>query len=74
MQDMDSWLSAKKEISRRNAAEAVFEDLRTAIVSRKLALGTRLPAEVQLAERYGISRAIVREADQSLAWPRWGHR
>ncbi|MBY4610995.1 FadR family transcriptional regulator [Rhizobium sp. 9T] len=66
MQDMDSWLSEKKEIGRRNAAEAVFEDIRTAIVSRKLALGTRLPAEVQLAERYGISRAIVREALRSL--------
>ncbi|MBX4970374.1 FadR/GntR family transcriptional regulator [Rhizobium binae] len=66
MQDLDSWLSAKNEISRRNAAEAVFEDVRTAIVDRKLALGTRLPSEVQLAERYGISRAIVREALRSL--------
>jgi GntR family transcriptional regulator, transcriptional repressor for pyruvate dehydrogenase complex len=63
---MESWLSEKKEINRGNAAEAVFEDIRTAIVSRKLALGTRLPAEVQLAERYGISRAIIREALRSL--------
>ncbi|RUM14633.1 FadR/GntR family transcriptional regulator [Rhizobium fabae] len=66
MRDMDSWLSEKKEIGRRNAAEAVFEDIRTAIVDHKLTLGTRLPSEVQLAERYGISRAIVREALRSL--------
>ncbi|MBX4868428.1 FadR/GntR family transcriptional regulator [Rhizobium bangladeshense] len=66
MRDMDSWLSEKKEIGRRNAAEAVFEDIRTAIVDRKLALGIRLPSEVQLAERYGISRAIIREALRSL--------
>ncbi|MBX5012076.1 FadR/GntR family transcriptional regulator [Rhizobium lentis] len=66
MRDMDSWLSDRKEIGRRNAAEAVFEDIRTAIVDRKLALGTRLPSELQLAEGYGISRAIVREALRSL--------
>ncbi|RWX14442.1 FadR family transcriptional regulator [Rhizobium hidalgonense] len=66
MRDRDSWLSEKKDMSRRNAAEAVFEDIRTAIVDRKLALGIRLPSEVQLAERYGISRAIVREALRSL--------
>lgn len=60
------WLSEPNPISRKSAAESVFEDLRSAIVSGRLAVGTRLPAETDLAGRYGVSRPIVREALRSL--------
>ena len=59
----DSWTA--RPINRQNAAEAVFEDLRGAIESGELSLGTRLPSEAALAERYGVSRPIVREALRS---------
>lgn len=49
-----------------NAAETVFEDLRGAILAGQLPVGTRLPSEAKLAERYGVSRPIIREAMRSL--------
>jgi GntR family transcriptional regulator, transcriptional repressor for pyruvate dehydrogenase complex len=58
----DSWTARPAAINRQNAAEAVFEDLRGAIGSGELSLSTRLPSEAALAERYGVSRPIVREA------------
>ncbi len=60
-----SWTARRAAINRQNAAEAVFEDLRGAIESGELSLGTRLPSEAALAERYGVSRPIVREALRS---------
>jgi DNA-binding GntR family transcriptional regulator len=53
----DSWTARPAAINRQNAAEAVFEDLRGAIESGELSLGTRLPSEAALAERYGSDRA-----------------
>ena len=61
----DSWTARPAAINRQNAAEAVFEDLRGAIESGELSIGTRLPSEAALAERYGVSRPIVREALRS---------
>ena len=60
-----SWTARRAAINRQNAAEAVFEDLRSAIESGVLSLGTRLPSEAALAEQYGVSRPIVREALRS---------
>jgi GntR family transcriptional regulator, transcriptional repressor for pyruvate dehydrogenase complex len=40
--------------------------LETQIVSGRLAAGEKLPSERQLAEQYGVSRPIVREALRSL--------
>ncbi|WP_425292689.1 FadR/GntR family transcriptional regulator [Agrobacterium larrymoorei] len=60
------WLSETNPINRKSAAEAVFEDLRLAIVSGRLAIGTRFPSETHLAGHYGVSRPIVREALRSL--------
>lgn len=60
------WIYEANPVNRKNAAESVFEDLRSAIVSGRLGVGTRLPSETDLAGRYGVSRPIVREALRSL--------
>lgn len=60
------WLSENSPISRVNAAEAVFEDLRSAISSGRIEVGTRLPSETDLARKFGVSRPVIREALRSL--------
>ncbi|MEN5248739.1 FadR/GntR family transcriptional regulator [Brucella pseudintermedia] len=66
MSELADWLSDTHPITRKNAAEVVFDDIRSAITSGRLAVGTRLPSETQLAGRFGVSRPIVREALRSL--------
>ena len=66
MSELADWLSDASPISRKNAAESVFEDIRSAITSGRLSVGARLPSESSLAVRYGVSRPIVREALRSL--------
>lgn len=66
MAGLSDWLADAQPINRKNAAEAVFDDIHSAITSGRLAIGTRLPSEAHLAERYGVSRPIVREALRSL--------
>lgn len=44
------------------ASDAVVQGLRSWIISRELPVGHRLPGEIELAERYGVGRAAVREA------------
>jgi GntR family transcriptional repressor for pyruvate dehydrogenase complex len=61
----DSWTDRPGRIVRRNAAESVFEDLCSAIESGELPVGVKLPPEAALAERYGVSRSVVREALRS---------
>lgn len=62
-QDLDR---PARPVSRKNAAETVFEDLRAAILTGRLAIGIRLPSEAKLAAQYGVSRPIIREAMRSL--------
>lgn len=66
MSELADWLSDTHPVTRKNAAEVVFDDIRLAITSGRLAVGTRLPSETQLAGRFGVSRPIVREALRSL--------
>ena len=66
MSEVTDWLSDTHPITRKNAAEVVFDDIRSAITSGRLAVGARLPSEAQLASRFGVSRPIVREALRSL--------
>ncbi|MCG3753955.1 FadR/GntR family transcriptional regulator [Amycolatopsis sp. Poz14] len=46
--------------------QQVESQIREAILSGQFAQGDRLPSETRLAERFGVSRATVREALQSL--------
>ncbi|MGV9798642.1 FadR/GntR family transcriptional regulator [Mycobacterium sp. NPDC003449] len=61
----DSWTDRPVAIVRRNAAETVFEDLCSAIEKGELPVGVKLPPEAALAERYGVSRSVIREALRS---------
>lgn len=40
----------------------VFERLRTQIIGQELAVGTKLPSELELAQAHGVSRGTVRQA------------
>lgn len=62
----DSW-TAGQQIVRVSAAEAVFSSLRKAIEAGRLPVGTRLSSEATLAQQYGVSRSVVREALRSCA-------
>lgn len=59
--------TAGQRIVRVSAAEAVFSSLRKAIEDGQLPVGTRLSSEAVLAQRYGVSRSVVREALRSCA-------
>jgi len=62
-----SWSSALSgRIDRRSASQAIGDDIRGAIESGGIPVGAKLPSEAQLAERYGVSRPVVREALRSL--------
>lgn len=61
----DSWTAGQRHVVRVSAAEAVFKAIRTAIESGDLALGTKLSSEAALAQQYGVSRSVVREALRS---------
>ncbi|MEN5278674.1 FadR/GntR family transcriptional regulator [Brucella sp. TWI432] len=63
---MIDWVSNSTPVNRKNAAEIVFEDIRSAITTGRLQIGIRLPSEAKLAEKYSVSRPIVREALRSL--------
>lgn len=54
-------------VTRRSAADVVFDQLVTDVVAGELASGSALPGERRLAELLGVSRPVVREALQRLA-------
>lgn len=54
-------------VTRRSAADEVFDQLVTDVVAGELASGSALPGERRLAELLGVSRPVVREALQRLA-------
>ncbi|WP_199859917.1 FadR/GntR family transcriptional regulator [Thermobifida halotolerans] len=49
-----------------SAMEAVLADLREAIEEGTYPVGEKLPAESALAQKYGVSRSVVREALRTL--------
>jgi GntR family transcriptional regulator, transcriptional repressor for pyruvate dehydrogenase complex len=52
-------------LARLSAAEAVFNAIRGDIESGKLAVGDKLSSEAALAQVYGVSRSVIREALRS---------
>lgn len=54
-------------VARGRVADRIVEDLRRQILQGALPDGTRLPAERELAERYRVSGATIREAVCALA-------
>mgnify|MGYP001244685147 CR=1 FL=1 len=58
---------ARHPLPRRTLAEQMADDLTEAIVSGELPPGSMLPIEPALAERFGVSRAVVRDATRMLA-------
>jgi GntR family transcriptional regulator, transcriptional repressor for pyruvate dehydrogenase complex len=52
-------------LARLSAAEAVFNAIRGDIESGKLAVGDKLNSEAALAQEYGVSRSVIREALRS---------
>lgn len=54
-------------LPRRTLAEQMADELTEAIVSGELPPGSMLPVEPALAARFGVSRAVVRDATRMLA-------
>ena len=52
-------------LARLSAAEAVFNAIRGDIESGRVAVGAKLSSEAALAQQYGVSRSVVREALRS---------
>jgi GntR family transcriptional repressor for pyruvate dehydrogenase complex len=55
-----------RKIERGRIADQILDDLRDRIVRGALPRGSKLPAERELAEQYGVSGATVREAVRAL--------
>jgi DNA-binding FadR family transcriptional regulator len=63
----DSVASDGYRRDRTGAAEHVLNDLRAQILSGRLAKGTRLPSERELAVHYDVSAPTIREAVRALS-------
>lgn len=61
----DSGVAASQPLPRLSAAEAVFNALRREIETGAVDVGAKLSSETALAQRYGVSRSVVREALRS---------
>ncbi len=57
--------AGRMPLARLSAAEAVFNALRGDIERGVLEVGAKLSSEATLAQRYGVSRSVVREALRS---------
>jgi DNA-binding FadR family transcriptional regulator len=58
---------AVRRIDRGRIADRIVDDLRERIFNGELPNGSQLPTERELAERYGVSGATIREAVRVLA-------
>lgn len=56
---------ATAPLARLSAAEAVFNAIRGDIESGRVAVGAKLNSEAALAQQYGVSRSVIREALRS---------
>jgi GntR family transcriptional repressor for pyruvate dehydrogenase complex len=63
---MDGGWKPSGPLARGNAVGQILDDLRNQILTGRIARGTKLPSEKQLADAYGVSGATVREALRGL--------
>lgn len=56
-----------KPFKRETLADRLADEISELILSGSLEPGATLPTEVQLADRYGVSRAVVRDATRLLS-------
>ena len=56
-----------RPLKRETLADRVSADITERILSQELAGGTALPTEPELAESYGVSRSVIRDATRLLA-------
>ena len=54
-------------ITREGLSKQIADAIRTAIIDGRLMVDERLPSEIELADRFGVSRPTVREALKRLA-------
>jgi DNA-binding FadR family transcriptional regulator len=54
-------------LSRETLSDQIAKQLLDYIVSEKLEPGSLLPSEIKLADDFGVSRSVVREALRSMA-------
>jgi DNA-binding FadR family transcriptional regulator len=54
-------------INKEGVSKQIADAIRTAIMEGRLVVNERLPSEMELAERFGVSRPTVREALKRLA-------
>ncbi|MEK1890964.1 MAG: FadR/GntR family transcriptional regulator [Phyllobacterium sp.] len=60
-------VSELKTAHRQKLSERIIVSLRQQFLSGQVAVGQRLPTESQLAETFGVSRTVIREAIAALA-------
>jgi GntR family transcriptional repressor for pyruvate dehydrogenase complex len=53
-------------VSKQRLVDRVVADIQDLIIQGKLAVGTKLPPERELAELFGVSRTVIREAVRIL--------
>lgn len=58
-------LPGTRPLARLSAAEAVFNAIRADIESGSVEVGGKLASEASLAQQYGVSRSVIREALRS---------
>ena len=63
---MKKTMLAAKHQQRKSAPDHVIEEIKQALIDRRLKPGDRLPSEPELVELYGVSIGSVRQAMKSL--------
>ncbi len=65
-----STVGYRSTVGRRRLSDQVATALKDRIVNARLATGSPLPTEMELAQEYGVSRTVIREANRILL--EWG--
>lgn len=54
------------KVEQKRLSEVIADQIEQAIIQRALLIGTQLPSEQQIADQFGVSRNVVREAFKFL--------